>query len=340
MSAVSATSAAPDAAGDNAVRKDGAVAAYWANYCELAGLPPQTPYQAWHFGNSARMAHELAELVLRGPKRATASLAWYNDAHPDVAPVPHGYSVITEVDGTPRAVLRTVQIDRRPFHAVDAQFAWDEGEGDRTLPDWRDGHLAYFGPWMATLGKRFADDMEVDLERFELLYPFDAAMHPVHCGPRIVPGYLPGVYGRMLELHGSYYTAYGFGSRFEAALAHDMGAFAARFDVARDGLWVATDKGCIHGAVAIDGSESPGLAHLRWFLLDDTLRGQGVGQRMLDRALAFCRDTGQRQVYLTTFAELHAAAHLYRSRGFELVGERDTRHWRPGMREQRYELQL
>ena len=61
---------------------------------------------------------------------------------------------------------------------------------------------------------------------------------------------------------------------------------------------------------------------------------------MLDRALAFCRDRGQQQVYLTTFAELHAAAHLYRTRGFQLVSERDTQHWRLGMREQRYELHL
>ena len=96
----------------------------------------------------------------------------------------------------------------------------------------------------------------------------------------------------------------------------------------------------MHDALGSDGSEAPGLAHLRWFLLDDALRGTGVGQRMLDRALAFCRDRGMRQVYLTTFADLHAAAHLYRSRGFALVGERETRHWRLGMREQRYELQL
>ncbi len=61
---------------------------------------------------------------------------------------------------------------------------------------------------------------------------------------------------------------------------------------------------------------------------------------MLDRALAFCRDSGQRQVYLTTFAELHAAAHLYRSRGFKLVAERENAALAPGMREQRYELQL
>ena len=325
---------------DNASSKDGAVAQYWSSYCELAGLPPQTPYQAWYFGNSAAMAHELVELVLRGPKRATASLAWYNDEHPDVAPIPHGYSVVTEFDGTPRAVIRTAQLDRVPFHAVDAQFAWDEGEGDRTLPDWRDGHLRYFTPWMQSLGRTFTEDMAVDLERFELLYPFEAALNPVDCGPRVVPGYLPGLYGRLLELHGTYYTAYGFGSRFEAALAPDMGAFAARFDPARDGLWAAADKGSIHGAIAIDGSEAPGLGHLRWFLLDDALRGQGVGQRMLDRALAFCRDRGQRQVYLTTFAELHAAAHLYATRGFKLVAERETRHWRPAMREQRYELQL
>jgi uncharacterized protein YhfF/GNAT superfamily N-acetyltransferase len=334
---VSAAAADPNF---NAVRKDGAVAKFWTAYCGLAGLPTATPCQTWYFGDTPALAHELVELVLRGPKRATAGLAWFNDEHPDVSPVPHGYSVITEFDGSPRAVVRTAQLDRLPFHAVDASFACDEGEGDRTLADWRDGHQRYFTRWMESIGRRFNEDMEVDLERFELLYPFDLALNPVDCGPRIVPGYLPGAFGTLLALHGSYYTAYGFGSPFEASLAREMGAFAARFDPGRDGLWVAVDRGAIHGAIAIDGSEAPGLGHLRWFLLDDSLRGKGLGQRMLDRALRFCRDAGERRVYLTTFAELLPAAHLYRSRGFRLVGERDTCHWGRKMREQRHELEL
>jgi len=57
------------------------------------------------------------------------------------------------------------------LHAVDAHFAWDEGEGDRTLADWIDGHRRYFARECARLGRIFREDIPVMLERFELLYP-------------------------------------------------------------------------------------------------------------------------------------------------------------------------
>src|ERR1700704_3634590 len=118
---------------ENLVPKAGAVSAFWEAFCRASGVPPRTPYQAWYFGDSPALAHELAELVVNGPKRATAGSAWVNEKSPQAAPVPDGYSVVTEHDGTPRAVIRTVWLDARTLDEVDPQFAWDEGEGDRTL---------------------------------------------------------------------------------------------------------------------------------------------------------------------------------------------------------------
>ena len=161
--------------------------AFWAGYCRRTGLPPTTPFQAWSFGDSAELGHELVELVLHGPKRATAGLVEYLSLHPEEAPVADGYSVVTEFDGTPRCVIRMVWLDARPLRDVDAQFAWDEGEGDRTLADWMDGHRRYFSRVCPGLGIDFSDETRVQLERFELLYPFEAALDPVDCGPRIVP---------------------------------------------------------------------------------------------------------------------------------------------------------
>ena len=100
------------------------VADFWLAYCRAAKLSENTPYQAWHFGDSRQLAHELAELVLNGPKRATAGLGVVADALPHTAAVPDGYSVVTEMDGTPRAVIRTTALERRKFCDVDAEFAW------------------------------------------------------------------------------------------------------------------------------------------------------------------------------------------------------------------------
>jgi uncharacterized protein YhfF len=154
---------------DNSVPERGAVAAFWAEFCRHAGVDAATPYQAWYFGDEA-IAHELVELVIHGPKRATACLAWGVETYANTAPVAGGYSVVTEFDGTPRCVIRTTSVETRAFRDVDAQFAWDEGEGDRTLADWRDGHWRFFSRECAELGRKPSQDMPVILERFELLY--------------------------------------------------------------------------------------------------------------------------------------------------------------------------
>lgn len=326
---------------DNTVPQEGAVAAYWAEFCRAASVPESTPYQAWYFGDTPALAHELAELVLHGPKRATASLAWSNETAPQAAPVPDGYSVITEFDGTPRAVIRTTSLETRPLAAVDAQFAWDEGEGDRTLADWLDGHRRYFARECAQLGRTFSDDAPVALERFELLYPFDRALAAPD-GPRIVPGYLPGAVGAVASLHAGYYgPAHGFGAFFEAKVARGFADFVERFDPARDGVWLVVDAGRIGGSIVIDGSESASrsrqLAHLRWFVLDERLRGRGLGKRLLGAAMEFCRRAGFRLVYLNTFAGLDAARALYEHASFRLVDEVDGETWGRTMREQRFE---
>jgi len=313
------------------------VRAFWTGYCRRAGLPAATPYQAWPFGDSAALAHELVKLVLHGPKRATAGLVAYNDRHPEAAPVCDGYSVVTEFDGTPRAVIRTVWLDARPLRDVDAQFAWDEGEGDRTLADWMTGHRRYFSRECERLGIPFAEDLAVQLERFELLYPFDAALSPVGCGPRIVPGYLPGAIGAIASLHAHFYAReHGFGAFFEAKVAAECAEFCSRFDPARDGLWLLVDAGRIFGSIVIDGSDAA-AAHLRWYIVADELRGRGFGRRMVEAAMAFCRRAGHRSLYLTTFAGLDAARALYERQGFRLIDETDGETWGTRVREQRFE---
>jgi len=329
---------APVSPPPSALRSSEAIAAFWAEYCLAAGVPSATPYQAWPFGDSPQLAHELVELVLHGPKRATAGLAAWATLHPGDAAVADGYSVVTEFDGTPRCVVRTAWLGQRTLREVDEQFAWDEGEGDRTLADWMDGHRRYFKRVCPSLGIDFSDDIEVQLERFELLYPFDEALHPVDCGPRIVPGYLPGAIGAIASLHADFYAReHGFGAYFEAKVAADCAEFCARFDPPRDGLWLLVDGGRILGSLAIDGSE-PGAAHLRWFIVADDFRGRGFGGRMIDAALGFCRRAGHRHVYLTTFAGLDAARALYEQAGFRLVQEAEGRTWGTAVREQRFEL--
>jgi uncharacterized protein YhfF len=125
------------------------------------------------FGGSDRaLATELANLVVNGPKRATATLL--RDFETGVEPVfPQvgDFWVLFDGDGHPRAILQTTQVDISAFGDVDAAFAWDEGEGDRTLADWRAGHTRYFERMALTRGFEFNDNTMVVLERFRLVWP-------------------------------------------------------------------------------------------------------------------------------------------------------------------------
>ncbi|MCA9966233.1 MAG: GNAT family N-acetyltransferase [Anaerolineales bacterium] len=155
-------------------------------------------------------------------------------------------------------------------------------------------------------------------------------------------GYIPGAIGRVVELHGTYYHPYWhFGAFFEAKVAGELAEFIGRYDPQRDGFWTATVNGRVEGSITIDGIHAAHEgAHLRWFILSDALRGQGVGTRLLDAAVAFCRHNSYSRIYLWTFAGLHAARHLYEKAGFTLVEQHRGAQWGVEVTEQRFELPL
>ncbi len=101
------------------------------------------------------LATELALLVRDGPKRATASLLSEFEGGPDATPMsrPGDLSVILDGKGSPVCVIRTTEVETRRFGDVDEQFAWDEGEGDRTLEWWRRAHIWVFERRRMSIGR-------------------------------------------------------------------------------------------------------------------------------------------------------------------------------------------
>lgn len=158
----------------------------------------------------------------------------------------------------------------------------------------------------------------------------------------IVEGYVPGAIGRVAELHALYYhREWGFGQYFEAKVATELAAFLSRFDPQRDGFWTVGREGRVEGGIVIDGigGRKDG-AHLRWFILSDAMRGQGVGNALMRRAVAFCRQAGHRGVYLWTFEGLLAARHLYEKFGFRLATEHSGEQWGTRVKEQKFVCHL
>ena len=70
----------------------------------------------------------------------------------------------------PQCIIRTTSVDVVPFEQVSAEFAAAEGEGDRSLEYWREGHWHYFALELAEFGREPSVDMPVVCERFEVVY--------------------------------------------------------------------------------------------------------------------------------------------------------------------------
>lgn len=150
----------------------------------------------------------------------------------------------------------------------------------------------------------------------------------------------PGDIGQVTYLHGVFYAGeYGWGPAFEAYVAEGLARFVLEGDPSADRLWIAEIPGQLLGCLAVQGLPDE-VAQLRWFLVHPGSRGTGIGRRLLEAALAFCRERGFRSVSLWTIRGLEAAVHLYRSAGFRLAEEQTVTRWGTTLTEQRYELDL
>ncbi len=127
-------------------------------------------FSCWQFGLGREQGDRLLDDVLRGTKRATAgALAVYeHDGEP--LPARGDFSVVTDGTGGGRCVIRTTRVDVVPFDRVGADHAYAEGEGDRSLRQWRTSHWDFFACELAARGLAPAPDMLVVCERFDVLF--------------------------------------------------------------------------------------------------------------------------------------------------------------------------
>jgi uncharacterized protein YhfF len=121
--------------------------------------------ESFAFGDSPALADELLALVLAGKKTATC---WATSEGLKGVEIGKRW-IVKDGQGRARAVLETVEVTRRRFADVDAAFAHDEGEGDRSLAYWRRAHTDYF-----TRRGEFQPGIEVYCERFRLVEALDA----------------------------------------------------------------------------------------------------------------------------------------------------------------------
>ncbi len=145
---------------------------FWRDYADRvpAGQHrPETPASVFAFGDSQELADELATLVRRGIKTATCSALWSYEEEQRPLPQKGEYSVVLDGNGVPVAVIETVEVFVAPFNEVPERFAYDEGEGDRSLAYWREAHRNYFGR-QRFKERAFHEQMPLVCERFRFVH--------------------------------------------------------------------------------------------------------------------------------------------------------------------------
>lgn len=148
-------------------------AAFWQAFLDI--FPPHAPrpetYETWYFGDRRALANELGVLVLQGVKTATCGALWEYEQEGERLPRAGEFSLVTDFDGHPLCIIQTISVEVKPFNQVNARFAYEEGEDDRTLESWRAAHQRFFTRSLEKYGLEPGDNMPLVCERFRLVYP-------------------------------------------------------------------------------------------------------------------------------------------------------------------------
>jgi putative acetyltransferase len=106
-----------------------------------------------------------------------------------------------------------------------------------------------------------------------------------------------------------------------AGLDHDVADWQSEYDGAAGVMLVVVDPaGQVVGTAAVRRLE-PGVAELKRMWLSPAHRGRGLARRLMDRVLEEARRLGGRVLRLDSERRLEAAVRLYRSYGFEEIGD-------------------
>lgn len=150
-----------------------------------------------------------------------------------------------------------------------------------------------------------------------------------------------GDLGAVVAFQGREYgEQYGLDHRFEAGVALGVAQFGLAYGQDPDAgrIWLAEDEHGLTGCIAMT-REGDRHGRVRWFLVARRARGQGLGRRLFDEAMAYARERFD-TLELETFSELTTAAAMYRSVGFEVRDERPQNDWGREIQLQHYELRF
>ncbi|MFI8368256.1 ASCH domain-containing protein [Streptomyces sp. NPDC085466] len=116
-------------------------------------------------GTPGEMRERLTGLVLAGRKTATTGLlSEYVEEAEGLEFAGERLALVGD-EGTHVATIEITGVEVVPYREVTWEHAAAEGEGDRSLEEWRDGHSRFW----AGIGTPVADDTSVVCMRFQVV---------------------------------------------------------------------------------------------------------------------------------------------------------------------------
>jgi uncharacterized protein YhfF len=146
------------------------IEAFWLAYQKACQVNVEG-FSATAYGHTRAVADDLAALVAEGHKRAHASLERDFEDEGDALPRPGEHVVVLDGRGTPRAIVRLTHVERRYFNEIDDEFAFECGEGDRTLTWWLVAYRQEFAERAESQGFQVGERAVLILEYFDLVWP-------------------------------------------------------------------------------------------------------------------------------------------------------------------------
>jgi uncharacterized protein YhfF len=148
---------------------------FWGKFCETLPKEEKDRFlkqnvNAWAFGDSAAMADDLLAYVLTGEKTATSGML--KDYEIDGDPVPEigERSIILNGKGEPICIVEITNVIIQTYNEVDERFALAEGEGFKSLEDWKKAHWEFFTRRCKILGIDLSESIPLVCEEFKVIY--------------------------------------------------------------------------------------------------------------------------------------------------------------------------
>jgi DNA-binding MarR family transcriptional regulator/N-acetylglutamate synthase-like GNAT family acetyltransferase len=158
--------------------------------------------------------------------------------------------------------------------------------------------------------------------------------------PYLLRLHQPGDMGWIVHRQAILYAEeYGWDGTYEALAAEIVAQFIKNYDAKRERCWIAEKDGERVGA-AVVAKASRDIARLRLVHVEPQARGLGIGKRLVEECVRFARHAGYQKVTLWTQSILHAARHIYKQTGFQVVREEQHHSFGKDLTAETWELDL